>query len=170
MAPPKHTPYAAFALTEPLIAIAILLLLGSSAFCSFFFVNHYAANQRLVTGAKALCQERIDDALTQPLTLTSVPALFGGAWPLPAVETLTSTETLPIYVSPDDPNSTLVSGTRRTWVTGYSPVAGNSSFCFAKVRVRTEFWSEGRGLQHKKSTAAGAQPFFHEMTTLRSLD
>jgi type II secretory pathway pseudopilin PulG len=170
MRPPLHTSTFGFALLEPLMAIAIIALVGSSAFWSFFFVNRYAANQRFVSGAKALCQERIDDALTQSFTSTSVPALLGGVWPIPAVETLTSTETLPIYVSPDDANSALVSGTRRTWVTGYTPVAGNTSFCFAKVRVRVEFWSDGRGLQNKKSTAAGAQPFFHEMTTLRSLD
>ncbi len=159
-----------FALTEPLIAMAIVSLIASSTFCSFFFVNRYAATQRFISGAKALCQERIDDALTQSLTPANVPALFGGAWPIPAVETLTSTETVPIYVSPDTQNSALVNGTRKTWVTGYTPVAGNTSFVFTRVRVRVEFWSEGRGLQNQRSTSAGAQPFFHEMTTLRSLD
>ena len=64
----------------------------------------------------------------------------------------------------------LVNGTRKTWVTAYTPVGGNTSFVFARVRVRVEFWSEGRGLQNQRSTSAGAQPFFYEMTTLRSLD
>jgi type II secretory pathway pseudopilin PulG len=159
-----------FALTEPLIAMAVVSLIASSTFYSFFFVNRYAATQRFMSGAKALCQERIDDALTQALTPGNVPALFGGAWPMPAVETLTSTETVPIYVSPDTLNNALVNGTRRTWVTAYTPVGGNTSFVFARVRVRVEFWSDGRGLQNQRSTSAGAQPFSYEMTTLRSLD
>ncbi len=86
------------ALIEPLIAIAIVSVTASSTLWSFFFVNRYATNQRLVGGAKAFCQERIDDALTLPLSSTSVPALFGAVRPMPGAETLTSTETLPLYI------------------------------------------------------------------------
>ena len=159
-----------FALAEPLMAMAIIAVVAASSLYTLFSANRYTATQRLVSGAKALCQERIDQALSETFTPTSVPALFGGAWPLPSQETLTSTETVPLYVTEENTDIALVSGTRRTWITGFTPVVGNPTFVFARVRVRVEFWSSGRGLGNKRSNEAGAQPLFFEMTTLRSPD
>ena len=160
----------AFALAEALIAMAVIALVASTSLYSIFAANRHVARQRLVSAAKALCQERIDEALTQPLSLSKVPLIYGSAWPLPTVETQTSNETVPLYVSEENAADTLVTGTRKTWVTGYVPTPANPSFCFARIRVRVEFWFQGRGLQNRKSTDQGAQPFFYEMTTLRSPD
>lgn len=152
------------------MAMAIIAVVAASSLYTLFSANRYTATQRLVSGAKALCQERIDQALSDTLTASSVSALFGGSWPLPTSETLTSTETVPLYVTEDNTNTAMISGTRRTWVTAYAPIVSNPSFLFARVRVRVEFWNQGRGLGNKKSTEPGAQPLFYEMTTLRSPD
>jgi type II secretory pathway pseudopilin PulG len=157
-------------LAEPLMALAVLGLVAASSIYTLFSTNRYTATQRVVSSAKALCQERIDQALTDSLTTSNTSALFGGAWPLPAAETLTSTETVPLYVTEENTNIALISGTRKTWVTAFTPVASNPAFVFARVRVRVEFWDHGRGLGNRKSTEAGAQPLFYEMTTLRSPD
>jgi type II secretory pathway pseudopilin PulG len=159
-----------FALAEPLMAVAIVALVAASSVFTLFTANRFAATQRLFSGAKALCQERIDQALSDTLTRTSVSPLFGGAWPLPNAETLTTSETVPLYVTEDNTDTAMISGTRKTWVTAFTPVASNPGFVFARVRVRVEFWAQGRGMGNRKSTEAGAKPLFYEMTTLRSPD
>jgi type II secretory pathway pseudopilin PulG len=159
-----------FALAEPLMALAVLGLVAASSIYTLFSANRYTATQRVVSAAKAFCQERIDQALTDSLTTSNVGAVFGGAWPLPAAETLVSAETVPLYVTEANTNTALVSGTRKTWVTSFTPDATNPAFVFARVRVRVEFWDHGRGVGNKKSTDVGAQPLFYEMTTLRSPD
>ena len=160
----------AFTLAEPLMAIAVIAVVASSALYTLFASNRYVASQRLVSSAKALCQERIDEALSDPFTPTRVPAFFGGAWPLPAVETLTSTENVPLYFPQDSATTPLVSGTRRTWVSGVVPNAATPNFTYARVRVRVEFWNNGRGVGNVRVTAPGAHPLFYEMITLRSPD
>ncbi|HEX5177089.1 MAG TPA: hypothetical protein VFV83_08675 [Chthoniobacteraceae bacterium] len=152
------------------MALAVLGLVAASSIYTLFSANRYAATQRVVSAAKALCQERIDQALTDSLTSSNVAPLFGGAWPLPTAETLITTETVPLYVTEENTDTALISGTRKTWVTAFTPVAANPAFVFARVRVRVEFWDHGRGVGNKKSTEVGAQPLFYEMTTLRSPD
>ena len=170
MRPVSFSKSRGFAMIEPLVAVTIVMIVASSTLYALFSANRYATQQRYVSAAKAACQERIDQALTRPFTSSSVPSFLGGTWPLPATETLTATETVPIYVPQESGSPALVNGTRRTYVTRYSPVAASPQFVFARVRVRVEFWSQGRGVQNRKSTDAGAQPFSFEMTTLRSPD
>lgn len=170
MHPAAHLRSNGFALVEWLLASSLLLAVATGSVVTLFSANEYAAKQRHVSAAKALCQERIEEALVRPFTSTTVPGIFGGIWPLPTVETVTSTDTVPIYMPQDSATAALVTGTRTVRVTRYTPVVADPAFVFARVRVRVEFWVKGRGLNNRRATQSGAQPFSYEMTTLRSPD
>jgi hypothetical protein len=148
---------------ETVIAVGLLAIIASSTLYAMVSSNRFAVTQRYVSTAKAICQERIDEALTRPFTSTTVPPFFG-TWPLPAAETNTSTESVPIYTMADSGATQLVTGTRNTYVK-WITVGGAS---FASVRVRVEFWVNGRGLNNKLQ--APGNGFFSQMTTLRSPD
>jgi type II secretory pathway pseudopilin PulG len=157
-----------FAIMEPVIAVAVLAIVASSTVAALLSANRYAVSQRYVSSAKALCQERIDEALVAPFSQTNVPAIFGASW-LPSTdeETLTTDETVPIYID-SKTNGTVVSGQRRTFATWYQPNPNKSAFVYVRLRVRVEFWINGRGIGGTPSTSPGATPYSHEMITLRS--
>jgi type II secretory pathway pseudopilin PulG len=157
-----------FALMEPMIAIGLLAIVASSTLFALVTSNHFAVTQRYVSNAKALCQERIDEALVRPFTSTTVPS-FLGTWPLPTTETETQTEgDVPIYTMSDSGQTKLVAGIRHTWVKRYTPIASDPDFVYARVRVKVEFWVNGRGVDNKPQTATNG--YFYEMSTLRAPD
>jgi type II secretory pathway pseudopilin PulG len=161
----------AFAIVEPLIAIGLLAIVASSTLFALSSSNRYVASQRYVSNAKALCQERIDEALTRPFTSTNIPSFLGTTYPPSTTETKTASETVPIYTmatatATDPAGPKLVTGTRETWTKWVSASGAD----FARVRVRVEFWVNGRGLNNKLQTQTGALPFVYEMTTLRAPD
>lgn len=181
-----------FAFMEPMIAVAILAIVASSTLYAMMASNRFVSSQRFTSNANALCQERIDQALTEPFTSAGAnpspapsplpkPVYFGtGALPTTEPASPTHSETVSIYtVSASGAN--LQPGTRNTWVTGYTPDASDPGFTYARLRVRVEFWLnpkfdangviiDGRGLQNKRFGTAGATPHSCEMTTLRAID
>ena len=161
-----------FALMEPMIAIGLLAIVASSTIYAMVSSNRVAVAQRYMSNAKALCQERIDEALA-----TSFPPVanntFFGNWgtfaPGSEVKTLQE-DNIPIYAIATS-GSTLVQGTRTTWVTRFpNPAATDPALVYARVRVRVEFWLSGRGVNNKLQSQSGAVPFFYEMATLRAAD
>jgi type II secretory pathway pseudopilin PulG len=157
-----------FAIMEPVIAVAVLAIVASSTVAALLSANRYAVSQRYMSSAKALCQERIDEALVAPFSQSNVPAIFGGSW-LPSIEqeTLTSNEPVSIYID-SETNATVVSGQRGTLVTWYRPEPTRNAFVYVRVKVTVQFWINGRGIGGKPSTEPGAMPYHYEMTTLRS--
>ena len=158
---------------EPMIAVGILAIIASSTLYAMMSSNRFAVSQRYVSNAKALCQERIDQALLNRFPPATNNTFFGN-WAALAhgTETLTLQEDdIPIYTMADAGSTALVKGTRKTWVTRFpNPASTDPAFVYARVRVRVDFWVAGRGLNNKLQSQAGAIPFFYEMTTLRSPD
>ena len=60
-----------FTLVEVMISIGILALGTMGGISAFMLLNRYAANLRNLSVARALCQERIEQALTLPFVPTS---------------------------------------------------------------------------------------------------
>lgn len=158
---------------EPMIAVGILAIVASGSLYAMISSNRFAVSQRYVSNAKALCQERIDQALINRFPPATTDTFFGN-WAALATgtETLTLQENnIPIYTMADAGSTALVTGTRSTWVTRFpNPASSDTSFVYARVRVRVDFWVAGRGLNNKLQSQTGAIPFFYEMTTLRSPD
>lgn len=168
---PKARSSAAFALMEGMISAGIVGIVASSTLFAMMGSNRFVVSQRYTSNAMALCQERVDQALIEPFTSTTRPVFFGaGALPATEPENPTHTESVPIYTVSASGAPTLVTGTRNTWVTGYAPEVSDPGFVYARVRVRVEFWANGRGLQNRRQGTASATPHFCEMTTLRASD
>ncbi len=71
-------------LVETIVAVALLVVCGIGGMYAFMVLNRYAAQERDLSAAKALCQERIEQVLTmtfRPATTTtaapSLPAVIG---------------------------------------------------------------------------------------------
>ena len=128
-----------------MISIGVLALTGMGGISAFMILNRYAANLRNMSEARALCQERIEQALTlrflppsstvpmapnaDPSTIVASPT-----WPIlgPATDyntttsaysggsnLQTSTENIPVYTQSDGTsaaNSANVTYTRTTTV------------------------------------------------------
>lgn len=168
----------AFALMEPMVAMGLLAIVASSTIYAMISSNRFAIQQRYVSNAKALCQERIDEALASAFPPVANNTFFGNWSSFTAgteVKTLQEDD-LPIYESATSGSTSpappaLVRGTRTTWVTRFpNPATADPAFVYARVRVRVEFWLSGRGLNNKLQSQAGALPFSYEMTTLRAAD
>lgn len=129
----------AMTLVETIVALALLVVSGVAGVYSFMLLNRYAMRERNISSAKALCQERIDQALTTTFRPTavpqSVPAVLGqdGAYysilgtlvpPIPPSTspptyngTNTCTEPVTVYVQQDGSTNSSVAGTRVTTAT-----------------------------------------------------
>jgi type II secretory pathway pseudopilin PulG len=157
---------------EVMIACGLFALIASSTLYAMVSSNHFVVSQRYVSNAKALCQERIDEALVSsfPFASRSGPTFLTVPMPFPTTDTATpqTTEAVPIYTVATAGQTTpsLVAGTRMTWVKSVTVGGAN----FARVRVRVEFLVNGRGPGNKLWSAAGDPTYFCEMITLRAPD
>ncbi len=155
---------------ESMIAVGLLGIVASSTLFAIVSSNKFVVSQRYVSNAKALCQERIDQALIYPFPPAATDTFFGNWGTSTTSETLTQTEpNVPIYTTSDSGATMLVQGTRRTWVTRFTPNAADPAFVYARIRVRVEFDISGRGINNRRISQGGT-PFSYEMTTLRSPD
>jgi type II secretory pathway pseudopilin PulG len=161
-----------FALIEAMIAFGLFALIASSTLYAMVSSNRFVASQRYVSNAKALCQERIDEALVSsfPFASRTGPTFLTAPLPLPTTDTATPqlTESVPIYIVANAAQTapSLVAGTRMTWVKSITVDGAN----FARVRVRVEFLVNGRGPNNKLWSSPGDPTFFCEMITLRAPD
>ena len=134
-----------FTLVEIMISIGVLALTSMGGISAFLLLNRYAANLRNMSEARALCQERIEQALTLrflppsstvPLAPNSDPTSIAANPTLPILGAATnystttsaysggsnlqtSTENIPIYTQSDGTsasNSANVTYTRTTTV------------------------------------------------------
>lgn len=68
-----------------MVSVAILGVTACGGIGAFTFLNRYASSLRNVSSAKALCQERIEQAISQPFNppvgVPSVPAAKSGYGP-----------------------------------------------------------------------------------------
>jgi hypothetical protein len=101
-------------LIDILVSVVIVGIGAGSAISFFASANRVAEVNRTMNAAVALCQERVAQVVASPFSPTAVPAYFGGAWPIPATETTTSTETVQLYT--DLAGGGTVTGTRTTLV------------------------------------------------------
>lgn len=92
-----------FTLIEIMISLGVLALGTMGGISSFMILNRYAANLRNLSEARALCQERIEQALTlRFLPPSSTVPLAPNSDPT----TVTATPTLPILGPAADYNTT----------------------------------------------------------------
>ena len=106
---------AGFVLVDILVAILIIGIGVGSAIAFLVSTNRVAEVNRNADGGVALCQERVAQVVASPFNPpTTVPAYFGTTWPVPATDTVTSTETVQLHS--DVNGGGIVSGTRTTLV------------------------------------------------------
>ena len=134
-----------FTLLEIMVSVAVLSITSVGGFAAFLSLNRYAANLRNLSTARALCQERVEQALALAFrpTASIVPiapnadAATKAATPMVAILGATtnynttsgaftggsnfqsSTETIPVYTQSDGTsarNSANVTFTRTTTV------------------------------------------------------
>ena len=119
-------------LVETIISLALLIVSGVAGVYSFMLLNRYAARERYITEAKALCQERIEQVLTllytPPGTLPTVTGQNGTLYSILGTSTnYTSAgvytaaesfqEPVTLYLAQDPTSASTVTGTRTTLVT-----------------------------------------------------
>jgi type II secretory pathway pseudopilin PulG len=121
-------------LVEIVIAMALIGTISVGVLMSFSSANRLGIVDRSLTYARELCQDRIEQMVSQSYSpSTTIPTLFG-AWPIPATNTTTATETVPIYS--DISGATMVNGTRTTIV---SRPDANLNYVLVTVRVNYTF-------------------------------
>ena len=132
-------------LVEIVVSMALIGTISVGVMMSFSSANRIGSVDRSLTYARALCQDRIEQMLSQPYSpSTTVPALFG-AWPIPATNTTTATETVPIYS--DISGTTIVNGTRTTIVS-----RPNTTLNYVLVTVRVNYAFRGANYQQEINT------------------
>lgn len=110
----KRFATAGIVLVDILVSVVIVGIGAGSAISVFTSANRVAEVNRTMNAAVALCQERVAQVVASPFNPASVPAYFGGVWPVPTTETTTSTETVQLYT--DLNGGGTVTGTRTTLV------------------------------------------------------
>ncbi len=136
-------------LVEVMISLGLLVVCGVSGIYSFMLLNRYAARERAVSSAKALCQERIEQALTMsfrpPATLPVVNCQNSSTYNLLGsssnytsggiyIGAETYTEPVTVYVQQDPASATSISGTRTTTVTP-APLADTNGGVLGVVQL-----------------------------------
>ena len=132
-------------LTEIVVSMALIGTVSVGVMMSFSSANRIGSVDRSLTYARALCQDRIEQMLSQSYSpSTIVPALFG-AWPIPATNTTTATETVPIYF--DINGKTIVDGTRTTIVS-----RPDATLNYVLVTARVTYTFRGTNYQQEINT------------------
>jgi type II secretory pathway pseudopilin PulG len=124
---------AGIALLEVLVSVLVLGIGVGATMWSLTFANQLAEVNRCRNAALALCQERIEQVFAAPFSPpATLPTYFGTTWPVPASDTVTSTETVQLFTSPS--GSSVVPGTRTTLVS-----LGNATLKLVRVTVRVNY-------------------------------
>ncbi len=112
----RHRPHrhrtAGVTLVEMMVALAVLALGVVALMTGFTTLNASAASSRLAVSAKALCQERIEQVITQPFHPPAQLTTVKGA--------------------PPNPDFNLM-GTAANWTTAAGPYTDSSPFSFQGV-------------------------------------
>ncbi len=125
------------ALLEILVAILILGIGGVAAISGLTMANGRAAVNRTRDAALALCQERINQVLAASFSPpNTIPSYFGTTWPVPASDTVTSTDSVQLYADPNGAGA--VTGTRTTVVS-----LGNATLNLVRVTARVSYTYRG---------------------------
>lgn len=181
-----------FTLIEIIISIGILALGTAGGISAFLLLNRYAANLRNLSAARALCQERIEHALTLPFRPTnSVVPMAPNADPTSktATPTLailgettnyntttgaftggnnlqTSTETIPVYTQSDGTSANKSANVTYTRTTTVSP----SSLMYATPTTTTTTSLNVVQFTVSVSYVFHGQTYTTAMSTLRGPD
>jgi type II secretory pathway pseudopilin PulG len=132
-------------LTEIVVTIALVGTVSVGVLMSFSSANRIGIVDRSLTYARELCQDRVEQILAQSYSpTTTIPVLFG-AWPIPATNTTTATETVPIYS--DNSGTAIVNGTRTTIVS-----RPDATLNYVLVTVRVNYTFRGKNYQQEINT------------------
>ena len=181
-----------FTLIEIMISIAVLAMGTMGGISAFLLLNRYAANLRNMAEARALCQERIEQALTlyfappsstvplapnaDPTTLAATPMLpiLGPATSYSTTTSAftganvqTSSENIPVYTQSDGTsanNSANVTYTRTTTVSTTPLSYGTPTTPTSATSLNVVLFTVSVSYVFHGSTYATS------MTTLRSPD
>ena len=168
-------------LIETIIAIGILALTTMGGVASYYLLNRYAANLRNLADARALCQERIEQANTlrfQPAngvvplapsadpTNTAQQTILGPATSYNSsgtftggANTQTSTEKIPVYTQSTGTaatNSANVTYNRTCNVTFAPLYNGVNSLNLVEFTVTVNYTFRGRSYTTSMSTMRGS--------------
>lgn len=159
-------------LVETVVALGLLVICGISGFYAFMLINRYAARERNMSSAKALCQERIEQALTTPfrppLVLPNVTgqdsktySILGTAANYTTAGVYTGAETfteaVTVYVQQDPTSATAVPGTRTTTVVPslLTDSSGLGSLGMVQFTVTVAYTVNGDNRTYKMNTMRG---------------
>lgn len=128
---------AAFTLADALVSVLIIGISVGAAISFMASTNSLAEVNRNLNGAGALCQERIAQVVATTFTPPNkVPSYFG-TWPVPATDTVGSTETVQLYT--DTAGGERVPGTRTTLVS-----LADASLNLVRVTARVNYTYRGK--------------------------
>lgn len=128
-----------------MVTLGVVTTLCLGAATSLIFANRTGSVDRSRTSARALCQDRIEQVLSQPYTPPNkLPAVFG-TWPIPATDTVTSTDPVDVYV--DDAGNKVINGTRTVTVS-----RPNATLNYVLVTARVDYTYRGTTYQQEINT------------------
>ena len=137
--------YQGFTLTEVMVTLAVVTALCLGATTCLIFANRTGSLDRSRTSARALCQDRIEQVLSQPFSPPGkLPATFG-AWPIPATDTVASTDPVEVYT--DDVGTKVITGTRTVTVS-----RPNATLNYVLVTARVDYTYRGTDYQQEINT------------------
>lgn len=140
----------AFTLTEVLIGVALLGIIGVVALQSLNVFNRMGSESRLMSNARYAVQARIDEALTQDF---NPPAgVVPGALELAPPE---APRTSPVTLLSDTDGSALVSGTLTEVVTSEPNPTGME---IRRLRATIDYSFGGRDFSYTATTLRGQDP------------
>ena len=132
-----HLSAVALTLLEILLSLIVLGLGAGSAIPCLLSANRVAAGNRNQNAALMLCQERIEQVVAQPFRPPfTIPSYFG-AWPVPATDTVTHTET--VQLCDAENGAARINGTRSTLVS-----LGNATLNTVRMTVRINYTYRGK--------------------------
>ena len=142
---PYPQPTGAFTLVELAVTVTVVGAIALSAVTGLLAANRMGAVERVRTSARMLCQDRIEQALSQPFALPStIPAIFG-TWPVPATQTTTATDTVQVYA--DEGGTALINGTRTVLVS-----RPDTTRNYVLVTARVDYTYRGSNYRQEIST------------------
>ena len=147
---PRHgrlyqLPTRAFTLVELAVTVTVAGAIALSAVTGLLAANRVGVVERTRTSARMLCQDRIEQALSQPFVLpNTVPAIFG-TWPVPATQTTTATDTVQVYS--DTGGAALINATRTLLVS-----RPDTTRNYVLVTARVDYTYRGSNYRQEIST------------------
>lgn len=127
-----------FTLVDVLASVLVIGIGVGSAISFMATTNGLAEVNRNMNNSEVLCQERIAQVVAATFSPPgTLPTYFGTTWPVPATDTVTSTETVQLYT--DVNGGQIIPGTRSTLVS-----LANASLNLVRVTARVSYTYRGR--------------------------